>query len=77
MPPVANDWLDRSAQLTFRFALDAIVKERRWFGDDFLYGCHAIGEGDLFPTSELARRVDLSPGLPVVATAVEGTSDGT
>ena len=74
---VANDWLDRSAQLTFRFALDAIVKERRWFGDDFLYGCHAIGEGDLFPTSELASRVDLSPGLPVVATAPEGTSDGT
>lgn len=61
---VTNDWLDRSAQLTFRFALDAIVKERRWFGDDFLYGCHAVGEDDMFPTSELSQRTDLPPGQP-------------
>lgn len=58
---VTNDWLDRSAQLTFRFALDAIVKERRWFGDDFLFGCHAVGEDETFPTSKLSQRIDLSP----------------
>lgn len=62
---VTNDWHDLSAQLTFRFALDAIVKERRWFGDDFLYGCHAVGEDDEFPTSELSQRMDLSPGQPM------------
>ncbi|WP_282028453.1 class I SAM-dependent methyltransferase [Paracoccus marcusii] len=61
---VTNDWLDRSAQLTFRFALDAIVKERRWFGDDFLYGCHAVGEDHMFPTSELSQRIDLPRGQP-------------
>jgi hypothetical protein len=66
---VTNDWHDLSAQLTFRFALDAIVKERRWFGDDFLYGCHAVGEDYMFPTSELTQRIDLSPGQPVDGTA--------
>ncbi len=71
---VTNDWLDRSAQLTFRFALDAIVKERRWFGDDFLYGCHAVGEGDTFPTSELSQRIDLSPGQPADEAASEDST---
>jgi hypothetical protein len=33
---VTNDWFDLSAQLTFRFALDAIAKDLRWYGDDFL-----------------------------------------
>jgi hypothetical protein len=69
---VTGDWLDRSAQLTFRFALDAIVKERRWFGDDFLYGCHAVGEDDMFPTSELSQRADLSPGQPLDEAAIGG-----
>lgn len=58
---VTGDWFDLSAQLTFRFALDAIVKERRWFGDDFLYGCHVVGESEAFPTGQLSQRVDLSP----------------
>lgn len=58
---VTEDWFDLSEQLTFRFALDAIVKERRWFGDDFLYGCHVVGESSTFPTSSLSKRVDLSP----------------
>lgn len=38
-----SDWDDLSAQLVFRFALDAIAKSQRWYQDDFLYGCHAIG----------------------------------
>lgn len=72
---VTNDWLDHSAQLTFRFALDAIVKERRWFGDDFLFGCHAVGEDEMFPTSELSQRIDLSPGQPAhKATSGNSTS---
>jgi len=57
---VTNDWFDLSAQLTFRFALDAIVKERRWMGDDFLYGCHVVGESSEFPTAELGPRIDLN-----------------
>ncbi|RXH31127.1 hypothetical protein XH99_11035 [Bradyrhizobium nanningense] len=58
---VPNDWFDLSAQLTFRFALDAIAKDLRWYGDDFLYGCHVVGISSVFPASELAKRVDLSP----------------
>ena len=57
---VTGDWLDLSAQLTFRFALDAIVKERRWFGDDFLFGCHVVGESSAFPAADLLPRVDLA-----------------
>jgi hypothetical protein len=60
---VPDDWYDLSSQLTFRFALDAIVKDRRWFGDDFLYGCHSVGEDEDFPTSELAPRVNLSKDM--------------
>lgn len=67
---VTEDWFDLSAQLTFRFALDAIVKERRWFGDDFLYGCHVVGESDTFATAQLSQRLDLHPGMssPVIQT---------
>lgn len=57
---VADDWFDLSSQLTFRFALDAIVKDRRWFGDDFLYGCHVVGINNDFPASEIEQRIDLS-----------------
>lgn len=53
---VPDDWSDLSAQLTFRFALDGIAKEYRWYGDDFLVGCHAIGEGGKFQMTELAPR---------------------
>jgi hypothetical protein len=59
---VPNDWNDISAQLTFRFALDAIAKEGRWYGDDFLFGCHAIGECKEFPMSELGPRVEIKKG---------------
>ncbi|WP_156350281.1 hypothetical protein [Sphingomonas sp. Leaf20] len=67
---VTEDWFDLSAQLTFRFALDAIVKERRWFGDDFLYGCHVVGESDTFTTAQLSQRVDLSPEISPSTTQV-------
>ncbi|MBB3810066.1 class I SAM-dependent methyltransferase [Pseudochelatococcus contaminans] len=56
-----EDWKDLSAQLTFRFALDGIAKDKRWFGSDFLYGCHVVGESADFLTSELTLRQNLSP----------------
>lgn len=55
-----EDWEDTSAQLTFRFALDGIAREKRWMGDDFLYGCHVVGESREFPMSDLEPRLDLS-----------------
>lgn len=68
---VTEDCFDLSAQLTFRFALDAIVKERRRFGDDFLYGCHVVGESDTFTTDQLSQRIDLSPGISPSAEQVD------
>jgi hypothetical protein len=56
-----EDWEDLSTQLTFRFALDGIAREKRWMGDDFLYGCHVVGESKEFPMSDLEPRLDLSP----------------
>jgi hypothetical protein len=50
-------------QLTFRFALDGIVKDKRWFGEDFLYGCHVVGWSSDFPMSDLKPREDLSPAF--------------
>src|SRR3546814_18206157 len=55
-----EDWEDLSAQLTFRFALDGIAREKRWMGYDFLYGCHVVGESRKFPMSDLEPRLDLS-----------------
>ncbi|MBW9088155.1 class I SAM-dependent methyltransferase [Rhizobium wenxiniae] len=57
-----EDWTDLSAQLSFRFALDGIAKDKRWLGEDFLYGCHAVGESADFPASDLKLREDLSSG---------------
>ena len=57
---VPEDWSDLSAQLTFRFALDAIVKNGRWFWDDFLYGCHVVGISSAFPAGELEPRINFS-----------------
>ncbi len=62
---VPDDWNDISAQLTFRFALDAIAKEGRWYGDDFLFGCHVIGECKEFPMSELGPRVEMKRNVSV------------
>lgn len=42
-PLIGNDWKDESRQLVFRFALDCIVKNIRWYQDDFLFGCHVVG----------------------------------
>ncbi|QHB73135.1 class I SAM-dependent methyltransferase [Stenotrophomonas sp. 364] len=42
-PLIDGDWLDVSRQLVFRSALDAIAKNKRWYQDDFLYGCHVVG----------------------------------
>lgn len=55
-----EDWSDMSAQLAFRFALDGIAKDKRWFGDDFLYGCHVVGVCSEFPASDMMPRQDLS-----------------
>lgn len=41
-PLVGGDWKDESRQLVFRFALDCIAKNIRWFQDDFLFGCHVV-----------------------------------
>lgn len=53
---VPDDWNDLSAQLTFRFALDGIAKNIRWYGEDFLSGCHVVGWSKEFPMSELSAR---------------------
>lgn len=56
---LTDDWQDLSQQLTYRFALDAIAKDNRWYGDDFLFGCHVAGIGEGFEASELSSRYDL------------------
>ncbi len=42
-PLIGGDWQDESRQLVFRFALDGIAKNIRWYQDDFFYGCHSVG----------------------------------
>jgi hypothetical protein len=71
-----EDWEDLSAQLTFRFALDGIAREKRWMGDDFLYGCHVVGESKEFPMSDLKPRLDLSPPGQPQATPPSSDGDG-
>lgn len=63
-----DDWEDLSVQLTFRFALDGIAREKRYMGDDFLYGCHVVGESKEFPMGDLEPRLDLSPSAKPQAT---------
>lgn len=61
---IDNDWLDESRQLVFRFALDRIAKINRWYQDDFLYGCHAIGIDNGYfdpPTYSLREDISASP----------------
>lgn len=57
---LTDDWRDLSQQLTFRFALDAIAKDNRWYGDDFLFGCHVVGIDNDFDASELSPRYKLA-----------------
>lgn len=71
-----EDWEDLSTQLTFRFALDGIAREKRWMGDDFLYGCHVVGESKEFPMSDLEPRLDLSPSGQPQATPPSSDGDG-
>lgn len=57
----AGDLERLSTQLTFRFALDSIVKNIHNYQDDFLYGAHVLPistEG--FEEKQLTARVDLS-----------------
>ena len=71
-----EDWEDLSTQLTFRFALDGIAREKRWMGDDFLYGCHVVGESKEFPMSDLEPRLDLSLSGQPQATPPSSDGDG-
>jgi hypothetical protein len=71
-----EDWEDLSTQLTFRFALDGIAREKRWMGDDFLYGCHVVGESREFPMSDLEPRLDFSPAKLPQATPPSSDGDG-
>lgn len=57
---VANDLKKISTQLTFRFALDALVKNIHNYQSDFLYGAHAIPFSTHFESAELPERIDLS-----------------
>lgn len=58
---IDNDWLDESRQLIFRFALDRIAKTKRWYQDDFLYGCHAISiDNGYFDPPTYSLREDIS-----------------
>ena len=71
-----EDWEDPSAQLTFRFALDGVAADRRWMGDDFLFGCHSVGECAEFPMSDLDLRIDLSPHAPAQGLPTSADEDG-
>lgn len=67
---IDNDWRDESRQLVFRFALDRIAKTIRWYQDDFLFGCHAIGiDDDYFdpPNYSLREEISMRPGETVSA----------
>lgn len=57
---VAGDLEKMSTQLTFRFALDAIVKNIHSYSDDFLYGAHAVGLCDEFDSGQLKARINLT-----------------
>lgn len=57
---VAGDWEKMSTQITFRFALDSIVKNIHNYQDDFLFGAHAVGIGEKFQCGELKERINLT-----------------
>ena len=61
---IDGDWLDESRQLVFRFALDRIAKNKRWYQDDFLYGCHAVGiDNGYFDPPTYSLRENISESL--------------
>ncbi|SDH71099.1 class I SAM-dependent methyltransferase [Pseudomonas panipatensis] len=56
---VAGDLEVMSTQLTFRLALDALVKNNHNYQDDFLYGGHALPI-NLIEEGSLKKRIDLN-----------------
>jgi len=70
-PLIGSDWKDESRQLVFRFALDCIAKNIRWYQDDFLYGCHVVSiDGGYFepPTYQLRKVIAESKKADSVST---------
>lgn len=59
---VAGDLEVISTQLTFRFALDALVKNNHNYQDDYLYGGHALPISSIEEGS-LKKRIDLNEKL--------------
>ncbi len=56
-PLISEDWNDTSRQLIFRFALDAIVKNKFYYQDDYLYGCNVVStEGSYFEPPQYEKR---------------------
>ena len=56
---VAGDLEVMSTQITFRLALDALVKNNHNYQDDYLYGAHALPISE-YEEGSLKKRVDLS-----------------
>lgn len=49
-----NDW---NRQLSLRFAMDSVSKQRRWYNNDFFYGTAVIDQGTkTFVAKELTKR---------------------
>ncbi|UVL59395.1 class I SAM-dependent methyltransferase [Pseudomonas sp. B21-032] len=59
---VASDLEVMSTQLTFRLALDALVKNNHNYQDDYLYGGHALPISSI-EESSLKKRIDLNETL--------------
>jgi len=57
---VASDLEKMSTQLTFRFALDALVKNIHNYQHDYLFGAHAVPLSEEFDSAEFKERIDLS-----------------
>lgn len=56
-PLISEDWSDTSRQLVFRFALDAIVKNKYYYQDDYFYGCNVVStDGSNFEPPQYEKR---------------------
>lgn len=59
-PLIEGDWDDLSRQLIFRMALDAIVKNKKCYQEDYLYGCHAVAtDSDYFDPPKYKKREEI------------------
>lgn len=75
-PLIDGDWQDMSRQLVFRFALDGIAKNNRWYQDDYLFGCHVVGTNEPgFDGAELTLRRQIGAGADKPASSM-GSGDG-